>query len=252
MDMLTDRPIEIRTETKPKERKEFPLSIVPIDLLLPHEQIIEAELSRLVEDLKVNGILKYPIVVSEETFVVLDGHHRYNALLRLNYKYAPVILLDYNDDDLIQVDTWYPLIEETLEGFISKFPSHQVIRQGTGSIRDVLGELRQRSFTAIIGNDNGFVCIDGDREEIFSVVRNEYLETIQYADNPQVAFQHAGADRIAVVSWAYTKAEIVEKATKGEVFLPKTTRHSIKYRYSPINLPLSELENPSEAYLLKD
>ncbi len=242
---MTEGSVEIRTEPKPTEVRTFPLSFVRIDRLLPHEEIIEPELEKLVHDLRINGVLRYPVVVSKDTYVILDGHHRYSALQRLNFEFAPAILLDYEDDDLITVDTWYPIVHTSLHDFLNHLPS-QDYKMVDEPFNILLHKVQQRHYTAVVGNSEQVVAYTGSRRSLFKLVRNQYLTTTQYADNPNVALDHAKEGKIAVISWAYTKKEIVEKAQAHEVFLPKTTRHTIKYRYPPINLHLEDLKNVKE------
>ncbi len=247
---VTEGSVEIRSEPKPQEVRNFPLSIVKIDRLLPHEEIIEPELVKLMEDLKSNGILKYPVVVSKNTYVILDGHHRYSALKELDFEFAPVILLDYDDDDLITVDTWYPIVDISLADFIENLPKDEILETNDEGIENLLNQVKTRHYTALIGNSANVVAYTGSRRKLFKIIRNRYLESTQYADNPQVALNHAGHDRIAVIAWSYTKKEIVEKAQAHQVFLPKTTRHTIKYRYAPINFELGKLKNIHEELIV--
>lgn len=239
--IVTEGSVEIRSEPKPNEVREFPLSFVRISRLLPHEEIIGPELKRLVEDLKANGFLKYPVVVSRDTYVILDGHHRYSALKELGFEYAPVILLDYEDDNLISVDTWYPLVASSLDEFVQNLPGNEILEINE-RFETLLEKVRSREYTAVIGNSREMVVYTGSRRKLFKLIRNKYLKNTQYADSPSVAIKHTDSGRIAVVSWSYTKGEIVKKAQAREVFLPKTTRHTIKYRYPPIDFDLEKLK----------
>jgi hypothetical protein len=50
-----------------------------------------------------DGVLKYPIIVDENTHVILDGMHRWLALKSLGYELIPVILVDGSKDRRIHV-----------------------------------------------------------------------------------------------------------------------------------------------------
>ena len=41
-----------------------------------------------------------PIAVDKKTYVILDGHHRLQALKRLGYTKIPVILIDYHSPNI--------------------------------------------------------------------------------------------------------------------------------------------------------
>ena len=59
--------------------------------LRQHEQILNENMMRVQRDLVRDGMIKDPIIVDQRTMVILDGHHRYNALKRMGYKYVPSI-----------------------------------------------------------------------------------------------------------------------------------------------------------------
>ena len=71
---------------------------IEIRKLNPHEQIIEENLKKLLTSLKVEKRLKEPIIVDEETKVILDGHHRAKAFSLLGIKEIPCKLVDYSSD----------------------------------------------------------------------------------------------------------------------------------------------------------
>lgn len=81
------------------------ITLVPINALRQHEQILNENLMRVQRDLVRDGMIKDPIIVDQRTMVILDGHHRYNVLKRMGCKYAPVYLVDYSSDQ-IGVTAW--------------------------------------------------------------------------------------------------------------------------------------------------
>ncbi|MFQ6059934.1 MAG: ParB N-terminal domain-containing protein [Thermoplasmata archaeon] len=83
----------------------YRFAIVEIDKLRHHEEIQEDLLRKCMQDLENDGVVKYPILVDDEYLIVLDGHHRVEALKRLGCTRIPVYLVDYFDDD-IEVTTW--------------------------------------------------------------------------------------------------------------------------------------------------
>ncbi len=72
--------------------------IVPIDILKPHEGVIESYIDYIAKDIMASGYIKYPIVVDSRTLTILDGHHRVEILKRLDIEYIPVFLVDYLQD----------------------------------------------------------------------------------------------------------------------------------------------------------
>ncbi len=81
------------------------LELVPLESLRIHEQVIEEHVKELMEDIASRGVLIRPILVDAKTMIILDGHHRVEALRRLGKKLVPAILVDY-DSDCVTVSSW--------------------------------------------------------------------------------------------------------------------------------------------------
>ena len=79
--------------------------LVKIDKLRQHEEVDPTHLKELKEEIKSDNTLKFAIVVDENTDVILDGEHRFNALKELGCKSIPIVYVDYNSPE-IQVLSW--------------------------------------------------------------------------------------------------------------------------------------------------
>ncbi len=67
-------------------------------LLREHEQIEPERLRQICEEIRREGRLRYPILVDRESFVILDGHHRFRAYKELGFEKIPCVLVDYQSD----------------------------------------------------------------------------------------------------------------------------------------------------------
>ena len=78
------------------------VKMIDIDLLNPHEKIIEEKKISLVKFIKSyeSYYIISSIVCCHETLLVIDGHHRYFALKELGFKKVPVTLIDYKCDSI--------------------------------------------------------------------------------------------------------------------------------------------------------
>ena len=78
------------------------VKMIDIDLLNPHEKIIEEKKISLVKFIKSyeSYYIISSIVCCHETLLVIDGHHRYFALKELGFKKVPVTLIDYKSDSI--------------------------------------------------------------------------------------------------------------------------------------------------------
>lgn len=79
--------------------------LLPADALTVHEQVEADRTAELAETLRADGYIQYPVVVEQEHRIILDGHHRYHALLELGCVRIPVHLVDYRSPD-IRVTLW--------------------------------------------------------------------------------------------------------------------------------------------------
>lgn len=83
------------------------------------------------------GFVREPILVEETHYIILDGHHRYGALVELGVRRVPVFLVDYGQEE-VHVDTWpdatidhitkEEIVEAVLEGrlFPPKTTRHRI------------------------------------------------------------------------------------------------------------------------------
>jgi hypothetical protein len=82
-------------------------ALLPIGVLKPHEEIIHEELSQLLEKIRADGRIDEPILVSSEGWVILNGHHRFEALRRLGARRVPAWVVEYGAPE-ISIDRWSP------------------------------------------------------------------------------------------------------------------------------------------------
>lgn len=80
--------------------------MVEIEELKPHEEVIEALVAKLAEEMRQDEIVRDPLIVDQYDHVVPDGMHRFSALKRLECRFAPRCLLDYMSPQ-ITVGSWF-------------------------------------------------------------------------------------------------------------------------------------------------
>jgi hypothetical protein len=98
------------------------LDLVDVDLIFPHEKIIEKNTSTISNFLKSfnDHIVLSSILCCSKSMVIIDGHHRYFSLKKLGFKKIPVTKLDYFSDDIkTSIDQKYSkdqIIEHGING----------------------------------------------------------------------------------------------------------------------------------------
>jgi hypothetical protein len=158
----------------------------------------------------------------------------------MGYKNGPAHLIDYLDDSLVTLDTWYPRVNATPEIVVKK------LEQAGLQVKSVehydMQYIDNREITAYIGNIEDIYQVFGEREHIFRQVRDLWLEDIMYYDDPDMCLVQTRKDQTAIISWSYTKEEILGHVSEGIVHLPKTTRHELSFQIKRTNFPLDELD----------
>lgn len=78
------------------------LELIDVDLIYPHEKIIEKNTSTISNFLKSFNeyIILSSILCCSKTMVIIDGHHRFFSLKKLGFKKIPVTKLDYFSSDI--------------------------------------------------------------------------------------------------------------------------------------------------------
>jgi ParB-like chromosome segregation protein Spo0J len=71
------------------------VELIKIDRLRPHEHISAKRVAEVVAMIKKAGEFTEPILVEKNTLVILDGHHRVEAMKKLGYEKIPARLVDY-------------------------------------------------------------------------------------------------------------------------------------------------------------
>jgi L-serine kinase (ADP) len=82
-------------------------ALLPLSELRAHEQIDEANALDLVALLRRTRVLADPIWVARGSSVILNGHHRVEALRRLGADRVPAWVLDY-ESELVHLERWHP------------------------------------------------------------------------------------------------------------------------------------------------
>src|SRR3989454_10894722 len=79
--------------------------VLEIGRLHGHERIRPALLQELTDQIRKDGYLRRPILVADVDFVILDGHHRVEAVRALGARRIPPDLGGYFSD-VVQPGTW--------------------------------------------------------------------------------------------------------------------------------------------------
>jgi len=76
-------------------------ALARIRYLLPHEQVDDGIVELLMKIIEREGMFRVPILAEGKYGVILDGHHRVEALRRMGLEFVPVYVVDYSSDDIL-------------------------------------------------------------------------------------------------------------------------------------------------------
>ncbi len=234
------------------EKKVAPV-MLPIDSLLPHEEIVTERLNDLVKYLKSIDAVDIPIIVAptslEGRYLIVDGHHRWAALKELGARKVPSIIIDYFDPS-VKVYTWYPGVSDHGGVFMESLQNLD--------LRIVECPAQVNLIQRLVEGDVAFIILDaegkclkvgGDIEEqrkITSLLdklnREGHILLIWYGlVEDGLADLGSGEINYLLLRRAVSKMEVMRTAEAGKVFPPKTTRHVLPYMPAKVYTPLETL-----------
>ena len=139
------------------------LALAGLSNVLPHERTVPENLLAVIRSLRATG--EYtgpPILVERRHMVILDGHHRAEALRMLGARAVPALLVDYSDPGII-LGSWRgarvsrrEVLARALRGelFPPKTTRH-IILFGLPSVRAPLELLRSaRPRVLVVGEEH--------------------------------------------------------------------------------------------------
>ena len=228
----------------------FHISLIAIDLLKPHEEIIESSVRSLAKEIEREKEVRDPIMVDQDDYIILDGMHRFNSLRSLGCKFAPCCLLDYNSDQ-IKVGAWYRLFqvknaEQLAEDVMSSnhltyskkqvnlqnmdTEPHRIIITGTGAAISLPGNMD--------GVEEARTCALLEKEIAKRGYKVEYL-----SETMAVREIRSEQMNLMILLPIFTKKQIRECALQGRLLPHKATRHVIPSRPLRVDVPLSLLRD---------
>ncbi|MEA1993097.1 MAG: ParB N-terminal domain-containing protein [Euryarchaeota archaeon] len=201
---------------------------IDIDLLKPHEALDPLESKLLIKSINEKGVFYKPMLVARDSKVIIDGHHRWDGLKRMGVKKIPCILLNYFDDE-IKLYTWYPILNEKPERILEIFDYD--------TLNDYEGHFDSYAF--IITYRKKYYGLKTEKDVIRHIEDKGY--DFGYVDAIETALKEVENGKTAFLRKAPSKEEVIEKASRNEVFPAKTTRHWFPYKYPYVYITKEEL-----------
>ncbi|MBM5805073.1 MAG: hypothetical protein FJZ49_03255 [Candidatus Verstraetearchaeota archaeon] len=220
------------------------IEVLPIELIHPHEEYDPQILLGITNSIRVEGVVHDPLLVETDNFMILDGTHRYWALMRLGCPSVPVALYDYRSDN-VKIGCWYRCVDKKPDFDTSPFMQARVVpkEEGLAAV-----EARRAQFS-IVFRDRSYVF--DSKFNIFDAYR--FLSFFEYGlsgrghklsyDTERDAMERLDSGEIGAILAPppITKEEAIRAAITGRLFPKKSTRHIIPSRPMGLDIPLEWL-----------
>ncbi|MBI5452843.1 ParB N-terminal domain-containing protein [Candidatus Gottesmanbacteria bacterium] len=237
----------------------FHLQIIPIADILVHEEFDESRAYPLVERLKKEKQLVNPILVASLTdgkFLQLDGMNRFSAFKILGLKSIVCQIIDYNDQEEVELSSWSHLFKASKDEFLA-FLSQKcgfIVKQGN---IDQVGHryIKEEGMGRLITlccSDGGvyLVSTNGNLLEkidklnqLVSYYKEKIVRDVlpphPNAADIDVLFREHPQNNMMIVFPTFTRHQIVEIVKKNKLFPAGVTRHIIRRRCLNVHAPLS-------------
>ena len=228
------------------EKLDLHLCLSPLDKLHLHEETIPDRVSELKRELLRDEMVKDPIVIDIESYVVLDGMHRVAALRELNCTSIPVCAVEYQNPS-IRVCAWYramsgrpsrdeikaALLTSGLEFVAFSFDKTSIIENPTLAILFVDGECLKLKSKDLEVFDTLRLAEQCARQLGLSVRFETERDALENLVNRKT--------EAVMMLPKIDKASVREAGLTGRLLPHKVTRHIIPARPLKVDIPLKTL-----------
>ncbi|MBK8985084.1 MAG: pyridoxal-phosphate dependent enzyme [Chloroflexi bacterium] len=235
------------------------LELVPTELVIPHEQVDEKRVARLMGRLEADGLLVNPPVTTfwNGRYIVLDGATRSTAFKWLGYPYLIVQVVP-PDDNRFELHTWYHVISSgqkvakrpftELQEHLAAIPGlrlHPIAAPEIGHIFDdpttLCYFLDRDGETAVAQAAPGSDRLTVMNELVASYTRWGNVERTLLTDLPRLRVQFPQMTAVAIFP-QFQPEMVFEVASRGELVPAGLTRFVIPGRVLRLNADLSRLK----------
>jgi len=227
----------------------FRISLIEIETLRPHEEVIDSVAKSLANDIRIEGVVRDPLIVDQDKYVILDGMHRFSSLKSLNCRFAPCCLVDY-DNPLIKVGSWFRTFSvKDPESIAEKLLTDTHLDYSREKIK--LEEWKYNPETIILTGGMQFSLpkttdlLEGAKTAVR--LEEAMLRRVQRVDycSESLSIHHlrSGDADLVITLPVFTKQEIIDFALRRILLPHKTTRHVMPSRPMRLDIPLHILKD---------
>jgi len=226
------------------------LAMAEIEKLKPHEEVIDALVAKLTEEMRHDDIVRDPLIVDQDDHIILDGMHRFNALKRLTCRFVPCCLIDYTSPQ-VTVGSWFRAF--TVEG--AKSVAQEVLSSMMLDYAVSQLDMTACSFepaAIIVTKDGNQFTLPHSANALAQcrtattiekqMVNNGHKVTY-LPDSNGIKWIRTEQGNFMIIVPVFSKDAIRKFGTEGLLLPHKVTRHIIPSRPLEIDVPLSLLRD---------
>lgn len=236
----------------------FHLKIVPIADILVHEKYDDSRAIPLVERLKQDSYLCNPIIVTsigKSKYLQVDGMNRLSAFKMLGLTSILVQVIDYNNQETVELSSWLHLFKGKIDDFIIYIQSqgNNVIKSRFDQIghRYIKEEGKARLCTLVCADGSVFLVYTNGNliDKVYSLnkivdyykkhIKRDVLPVKPNRVDIEILFEEHTNINNMVIFPTFTRHQIIKIVQKGGLFPSGITRHIIQRRCLNINIPLA-------------
>jgi L-serine kinase (ADP) len=220
------------------------LSILPLEYLKPHEQIIPSLLDALYTDMQQTGTQRDPVLVDGKTGLILDGMHRRAALEKIGAKLAVCSSFDY-DGASVKLERWLRTFSLDNRAAIDTLVELFQLQRSSSS-EAVQAVDSGASPLALISAKDSYVSME--KVDLIAIY-SKLSEFDQYAASRGIKLhfqEEVNVDSkdgsFLIYPMMIAKKDVKNFVESNKVFPYKTTRHTVLIRPLNVCFPLDLLK----------
>jgi hypothetical protein len=229
------------------EKLDLHIFLSSLDKLFLHEETTPDRVSELKREFLHDQMMRNPIVVDADTYVVLDGMHRVAALRELNCVWVPVCAVDYLNPN-IRICAWY----RTMSGGPGADEVESALLESGLSVEPFsfkMATFMEKPMLALLFANGEYFKLTGRASHLDTLrIAEGYLRQLGFSVNFET--EHDALQILirkkkeAVMTLpSLDKAAVREAGLTGRLLPHKVTRHVVPARPLGVNIPLSVLKD---------
>jgi hypothetical protein len=235
----------------------FHLQIIPVENIITHEEFDPRRTKPLAVKIVKDGIFTNPIIVTnfgKDKFLQLDGMNRLSVMKLLKFPYILAQIIDYNDQDSVELSSWSHLFHADKAKFMqyitklglqirdgqTDMVGHRYIKeQGTGRLCTFISLDKK---THIVSSNGDLLSKVNKLVEIVDFYKSKIIRDIlpsEPSERDVANLFKAHTDTNMIISFPiFTRHQIIDIVRKNGIFPTGVSRHIIKRRCLNLNIPL--------------